>query len=130
MATTPVKIEIDGYKAREVYMVTYEFEKATDVEGQMSGIARGGKIHLIVKALNDGNPDLMAWMIDKNLAKDGVITFLETKNNTTMKTIAFKTAYCVAYEERWEDKVGHVEEFTITCRQIEFGNVTYTNDWA
>ena len=44
MAKTPVAMKIDGYKDREVLMVTYEFDQATDVEGQMSGIPRGGKI--------------------------------------------------------------------------------------
>ena len=45
MAKTPVSMKIDGYKDREVMMVNYEFEQETDVEGQMSGIPRGGKIH-------------------------------------------------------------------------------------
>ena len=35
MAKTPVSMTIDGYKEREVLMVTYEFSQATDVEGQM-----------------------------------------------------------------------------------------------
>ena len=56
MAKTPVSMTIDGYKEREVLMVTYEFNQATDVEGQMAGIPRGGKITVRVKALNDGTP--------------------------------------------------------------------------
>ena len=44
MAKTPVTMKVDGYKDREVMMVTYEFDQATDVEGQMAGIPRGGKI--------------------------------------------------------------------------------------
>ena len=79
MAKTPVKLEINGYKEREVLMITYEFDQATDIEGQMSGIPRGGKIKIRVKALNDGTPDLLAWMVERNLPKDGVITFMETK---------------------------------------------------
>ena len=58
-------------------MVTYEFDQATDVEGQMAGIPRGGKIQVRVKALNDGTPDLLAWMVERNLPKDGKIEFLE-----------------------------------------------------
>ena len=56
MAKTPVTMKIDGYKDREVMMVNYEFEQETDVEGQMSGIPRGGKITVRVKAMNDGTP--------------------------------------------------------------------------
>ena len=49
MAKTPVTMKVDGYKDREVMMVNYEFEQETDVEGQMSGIPRGGKIQVRVK---------------------------------------------------------------------------------
>ena len=130
MAKTPVKIEIDGYKEREVLKVSYEFDQAMDVEGQMSGIPRGGQFHVKVKALNDGTPDLLAWMLEKNLPKDGTITYMETKTGKEMKKIKFTSGYCVGYEEKWEDKVGHTEEIVITCKEIDFGGVKFENDWA
>ena len=55
MAKTPVSMTIDGYKDREVLMVTYEFNQATDVEGQIQlrgevggqdGSLRGDHYHL------------------------------------------------------------------------------------
>lgn len=130
MAKTPVKLEIDGYKEREVLMVTYEFDQATDIEGQMSGIPRGGKITVRVKALNDGTPDLLAWMVERNLPKNGVVTFMETKTGKVMKTIKFTNGYCIDFDEKWEDKKGHFEEIVITCQKIEFGSVVFENDWA
>ena len=130
MAKTPVTMKIDGYKDREVMMVTYEFDQATDVEGQMSGIPRGGKITVRVKALNDGTPDLLAWMIERNLPKNGQIDFLETKTGKAMKSIKFTNGYCVDCDEKWEDKQGHYEEIVISCKAIEVGSVKYENDWA
>ena len=130
MAKTPVSMKIDGYKDREVLMVTYEFDQATDVEGQMAGIPRGGKIQVRVKALNDGTPDLLAWMTERNLGKNGKIEFLETKTGKAMKTIEFTNGYCVNFEEKWEDKLGHFEEITITCKEIAIGSVKYENEWA
>lgn len=130
MAKTPVKIEIDGYQEREVLMVTYEFDQATDVEGQMSGIPRGGQIRIRVKAHNSGTPDLLAWMIERNLPKNGTITFSETKTGKTMKTIKFTNGYCVNFDEKWEDRKGHYEEIVITCQKIEFESVVFENDWA
>ena len=103
MAKTPVTMKVDGYKDREVMMVSYDFEQETDVEGQMSGIPRGGKITVRVKALNDGK---------------------------AMKTIKFTNGYCVDFQERWEDKVGHFEEIVITCKNIEVGSVKFENEWA
>ena len=114
MAKTPVTMKIDGYKDREVLMVTYEFDQATDVEGQMAGIPRGGKIQVR----------------ERNLGKDGSIEFLETKTGKAMKTIEFKTGYCVNFEEKWEDKMGHFEEITITCKELAIGSVKYENEWA
>jgi hypothetical protein len=130
MAKTPVTMKIDGYKEREVMMVTYEFDQATDVEGQMSGIPRGGKITVRVKALNDGTPELLAWMIERNLPKNGQIDFLETKTGKAMKSIKFTNGYCVDFDEKWEDKQGHYEEIVISCKAIEVGSVKYENDWA
>ena len=107
MAKTPVSMTIDGYKEREVLMVTYEFNQATDVEGQMAGIPT-----------------------ERSLPKNGEIKFLETKTNKEMKSIKFTNGYCINFEEKWEDKMGHFEEIEITCKQIEFGNVKFENDWA
>lgn len=129
MAVTPVLLEIDGYKPREVMMVTYDFDQAMDVEGQLSGIPRGGKITIRVKPLNDGTPDLMAWMIEAHLAKNGVITFNETKSGKKMKEIKFEGAYCVDYQEHWKDKEDSFEEIVITCQKIDFGGAKYENDW-
>ena len=67
MAKTPVVMKVADYKDREVQMVTYEFDQETDREGQMTGIPRGGKIRVRVKALNDGTPELVAWMCDRFL---------------------------------------------------------------
>ena len=111
-------------------MVKYEFDQTTDVEGQMAGIPRGGQITIRVKAMNDGTPDLLAWMVERNLPKNGQITFLETKTGKNMKTIKFSNGYCVNFDEKWEDKQGHYEEIVITCQKIEFESVTYENDWA
>ena len=130
MAKTPVTMKVDGYKDREVMMVNYEFEQETDVEGQMSGIPRGGKIQVRVKALNDGTPELMAWMCDRFLKKDGSIQFLETKTLKVMKEIKFSGAYCVDFEEKWADKEGHYEEILISCQNIEVGSVKFENEWA
>ena len=130
MATTPVQLKVDGFTDREVRMVTYSFNQATDTEGQMAGIPRGGRITVRVKALNDGNPDLLKWMTSPNLGKNGSIVFNETKTGNQMKTIEFTDGYCVDFVAYWEDKMGHYEEITISCREIKNGPVSYHNQWA
>ena len=57
---TPVVLEVKDFEAREVMMVDYKFDQTTDSEGQIDGIPRGGKVTIRVKAMNDGNNQLLA----------------------------------------------------------------------
>ena len=125
----PVKLTVDGFVDREVMKVNYVFEQATDIEGQIAGIPRGGRITIRVKALNDGNPELLQWMIAPHLAKKGTIEFQKTTDGSTMKTIEFEDAYCINFIENWEDKEGHSEEIELTCRKITLGPVNYELPW-
>ena len=52
---TPVTLEVKDFAAREVLLVDYKFNQATDREGQITGIPRGGRVNVRVKAMNDGN---------------------------------------------------------------------------
>ena len=127
---TPVVLEVKDFAPREVMMVDYKFDQATDREGQIAGIPRGGKVTVRVKALNDGNNELIAWMLDPTSPKDFSVKFVNTVDGAAMKEIKGTNCYCINYIEKWEDKLGHFEEIVITCKQIEFGNVKYENDWA
>ena len=137
---TPVVLKVKDFAPREVLLVNYKFNQATDQEGQVAGIVRGGQITIRVKAMNDGNPELLAWMLDPAAphdlevefqnTKDGSIEFLETKTLKVMKEIKFSGAYCVDFEEKWADKEGHYEEILISCQNIEVGSVKFENEWA
>jgi len=120
---------------REVATFSMKFEQATDPDGQVAAVPRGGKITMKVKALNDGNSDLVCWMIDKKQAYSGSIEFLNTTDGKLMKTYYFSDAYCVNYQEYWEDPtkteaISHWEEITISCRSITNGGaMDYRNNW-
>ena len=66
---TPVTLEVKDFEAREVMMIDYKFDQATDREGQIAGIPRGGKVNIRVKAMNDGNNELIAWMLDPQVPR-------------------------------------------------------------
>jgi hypothetical protein len=135
MAKTPVSLEVSGFKPREVAAVSYSFEQSTDKENQTVGIPRGGKIKIKVKAMNDGNCELLSWVVDPSLAKDGLIKFMNSSDVTKkMKDVEFKGAYCVDYKEHWEDTtkpedLAHWEEIIITCKEITNQSVTFDNEW-
>ena len=120
---TPVTLEIKDFAPREVLMVDYKFDQATDKEGQIAGIPRGGRVNIRVKAMNDGNNQLIAWMLDPTSPRDFSIKFLNTVDG------AATNCYCVNYVEKWEDGQQHYEEIEIVCQKLENGPVAFNNPW-
>lgn len=132
MAQTTVKLEVNGFEKREVTFVSMKFDRKTDDENKPTGVPRGGKIVVRVKALTDtGNADLMHWAVNPEEGKKGKIIFMNPETPTKeMKTLSFEDAYCVNYEEQWEDQIGHYEEITIACKKIEHKQgVKFENSW-
>ncbi len=126
---TPVVLKVKDFAAREVLLVNYKFNQATDQEGQVAGIVRGGQITIRVKALNDGNPELLAWMIDPAAPHDLTVEFENTKDGSAMKTLKGTGCYCIHYKEYWADGEEHYEEILLSCQTLENGPVSYVNPW-
>ena len=110
-------------------MVDYKFNQATDREGQIAGIPRGGRLKVRVKAMNDGNSQLLQWMLAPNDPRDFTVTFQNTVDGSTMKELKGTGCYCVNYKESWEDGQEHFEEIEIVCQKLENGPVNFENPW-
>ena len=96
---TPVQLAVKDFEVREVMMIDYKFNQATDREGQISGIPRGGKVTIRVKAMNDGNNQLLQWMLAPNDPRDFTVTYFNTVDGSTMKELKGTNCYCVHYKE-------------------------------
>ena len=79
---TPVTLNVKDFAAREVLLVDYKFNQATDREGQISGIPRGGRVNIRVKAMNDGNAELLGWMLAPTDPRDFSVKFQNTIDGT------------------------------------------------
>ena len=88
---TPVTLEVKDFEARQVMMIDYKFDQATDREGQIAGIPRGGRVTIRVKAMNDGNSQLLQWMLAPNDPRDFKVTFYNTVDGSTMKVLLLIT---------------------------------------
>ena len=126
-----VTLKADGIKDREVSHVEYELTQQTDIEGQPTGTTRGGQIKVTVKSTSDGNTEILEWMCDSYMSKNGSITFPNRKG-TDMKTLEFTEGYVVHYKEIFDDSDDkrQVEEFTISAKEIKVGNASHNNRWA
>ena len=126
---TPVSFEVKDFAPREVLMVDYKFNQATDREGQIAGLPRGGIITIRVKALNDGNAQLMQWILNPTDPRDVNIKFQNTIDGKDMKTLKGTACYCIHYKEYWADGEEHYEEVNIVCQKLENGPIVYDNPW-
>jgi len=131
MATRTATINADGIQEREILFVRYELNQQTDVEGQPTGTTRGGKIHVKVKSNDDGNTDLIEWMIDTYMSKSGTISFPNHQGGE-MKHLSFKEGYVVEYSETYDstNSLLQYEEFTISAKEIQVGNARHNNRWT
>jgi len=64
-----VTLEVDGFSPREVAAVTYAFTQEIGKDNDPTGIPRGGKISMRIKAEDSGNAELLKWMTSKTMAK-------------------------------------------------------------
>ena len=131
MATRTATINADGIKEREVLYVKYELNQQTDVEGQPTGTTRGGKITVKVKSTDDGNTDILEWMIDTYMSKSGTISF-PNRQGGEMKNLQFKEGDVVEYAETYDstNALLQFEEFTISAKEIQVGNARHNNRWT
>lgn len=126
-----VTLNADGIKERQVIYYHYELEQQTDIEGQPVGRTRGGKITLRVRTPQDGNTDIVEWMCDTNMSKNGTIT-VPSLSGGDLKTIEFVDGFVVSYSEtfdRRQELIMH-EEFTISAKIIKIGNAVHDNNWS
>ena len=131
MATRTATINADGIAEREVIFVRYELNQQTDVEGQPTGTTRGGKIYVKVKSNDDGNTDILEWMVDTYMSKSGKISY-PNRQGGEMKHLDFKEGYVVEYAETYDstNSLLQYEEFTISAKEISIGNAHHDNRWT
>ena len=131
MATRTATINADGIQEREIIFVRYELNQQTDVEGQPTGTTRGGKIFVKVKSNDDGNTDILEWMIDTYMSKSGTISY-PNRQGGEMKHLSFKEGYVVEYAETYDstNNLLQYEEFTISAKEIQVGNARHNNRWT
>lgn len=126
-----VTLNADGIKERQVIYMHYELNQQTDVEGQPVGRTRGGKITLRVRTPKDGNTDIVEWMCDTNMSKDGEIV-IPSLAGGDLKTIKFSDGFVVSYSETFDRRQELIlfEEFTISAKVIKIGSAVHNNNWS
>lgn len=127
---TSAVMKVSGFKDRKVISVNYGLSQETDKEGQLRGLPQAKTIVIRVKAADNYTDELLAWMLDPVMTKDVEIVFRNGTDNSEVKTISLKDAYCVRYTENWKEGSGYYEEIELSAKELGNGSSKYVNDWT
>lgn len=112
-----------------VLKCSFSFEQGADYNGRPSQKPRGGQVSILLESTN--KTDFLDWMISPNMTKDGEIIFYKRDNMSSLKTIVFKEAYCLSYNEDF-DAVSDDPlrtQVVISAKEIKVKDTTFVNNW-
>ena len=88
---------------------------------------KGGIINLSFQSLEDN--EIIQWMISEDADKSGEISFSGDTNSKPFRTIEFKDARLVFYQENFMDQSNMVTALSISTREMTISGVKYGNAW-
>ncbi|MCE5347241.1 MAG: hypothetical protein LLG13_13275 [Bacteroidales bacterium] len=105
----------------------YHFSQAIDSKGLTTSRVQGGMINLSFASIDDN--EIIQWMISEEADKDGKISFVGDNSTKPFKTLEFKDARLISYDENFSDQSHMITSLTISARQIAVSGVMHNNAW-
>ncbi len=122
---------IDGKKSDLKYL-RYHFHRHTEDNGKPSTRIRKGEITVTKDSIYDKG-SLITWMADPDKGKDGeIVIYSDEQKKTALKTIKFKNAFIVEYEETFDlekPNSNTLETFTLSAETIEVESAKFDFIW-
>ncbi|MDC1161807.1 type VI secretion system tube protein TssD [Tenacibaculum sp.] len=112
-----------------VLRCSFSFDQGADNTGRPSQSPRGGQITVLIESTN--KTDFLEWMISTNMTKDGEIVFYKRDNMSSLKTIKFKEAYCLNYQEDFDAVSSDPlkTRIVISSKEITIKDTTFKQNW-
>jgi hypothetical protein len=129
------RLTLDKIEDRRVIAYSYSFNRDIDASGRPSGAVRGGTISMTIESSK--SVFLPTWMcLSQSKTNEGQIEIMDdTDDERPVKTIKFKDAYIVSYDESfsWQGGENMMESFMISAKEITLegddGPAVYENEW-
>lgn len=122
------KMNIDEQEFN-VLECTFKVKQKIDYTNRPCGTPILGLIHVLVESSKKA--DFFEWSISSDELKDGEITFFKRDLMSSYKTLKFKKAYCVEYEERFVSYNDRpmVTQLVLACYSLNVNGVDHVNSW-
>jgi len=117
-------------KEYNVLACNYNLHQDVDVNGRPSSVTRGSLVSLIIESSDDST--VFEWMCDSYLRKDSTIRFNKRDEEGKLKELEIADAYVVDYAEDF-DSAGNgsmIQSFTLSARNLKWGNGEHDNEWT
>ena len=125
------KLHIAGHQNEKegIHLLSCEFRfsQETDQKGLPTSKVHGGMIDLSFASIDDN--EIFQWMISEDADKDGKISFSGDNTTKPFKTLEFKDARLISYEEKFNDQSEMITYLTISAREITLSGVKHSNAW-
>ena len=133
MASFSAVFDAAGSEECEVVSCSYSFNQTTDDKGRPSSVVQGGTVKVTIVSTDSSK--LISWMLDPYKRADGKIVFKRGDQNSKMKEISFKEAYCVSYTENFDARgdqtqASMVLSLVISANILRVGDAEINNKWV
>jgi hypothetical protein len=124
-------LHIEGHQNEQsgIHLVTCDFRFFQDVDpkGLPTSKVHGGIIDLSYASIEDN--EVLQWMVSEDADKNGKILFSGDNNTKSFKTLEFKDARLISYQESFSDQSQMITVLSISARQISISGIKMTNAW-
>ncbi|NQU51476.1 MAG: hypothetical protein HQ522_02945 [Bacteroidetes bacterium] len=127
IARTKIVMELDG-KNFPIQTFNFTLTQETDYTGQPASEVMGGKIEMELESPEKN--ELMAWMCDAYMRKDGKITVHKSEETGRFAELEFKQAFMTNYKETFLESGLGIINLTISCIEIKMGEAVHLNEWV
>jgi hypothetical protein len=125
------KLHIKGHKSEKegisLMSCDYHISQSIDNKGLANSIVQGGVINLSFISIDDN--ELIQWMISEEEDRDGKILFIGDSNSKPFRTLEFKDARLISYNESFSDQSYMITSLSISVRQFILQGIVHTNAW-
>ncbi|WP_298479600.1 type VI secretion system tube protein TssD [uncultured Maribacter sp.] len=105
-------------------------DQQTDPTGRPSASVVAGQISLSLE-MSDFTKELSRWALSDTSTKDGKIVFYNNNLSGIMRTIDFKSAFCVRYTENFHHMSAspYLIDIIISAKDISIDDEPHKNNW-
>jgi hypothetical protein len=133
MASFSAVFDAAGSEECEVVSCSYSFNQTTDDKGRPSSVVQGGTIEVTI--VSTDSVKLISWMLDPYKQAEGKIVFKRGDQDSKMKDITFKKAYCVSYSEKFDARGGGAQasmvlSLVISADEVNVNGATHKHNWV